>query len=96
METQISHIRQLRNSPSLPMAAILFPFVRPISPFRTTTFYSFNFAYKLLKQKLTATATVTNFLEKERKFKFLTENQNFITENRNEVLFRNFGLALNL
>jgi hypothetical protein len=70
------------------------PLRTPNITFPDNYFYSFNFAYKLLKQKLTATATVTNFLEKERKFKFLTENQNFITENRNEVLFRNFGLAL--
>jgi hypothetical protein len=70
------------------------PLRTPNTTFPDNYFYSFNFAYKLLKQKLTATATVVNFLEKERNFNSLTENQNFITENRNVALFRNFGLAL--
>jgi hypothetical protein len=58
-------------------------------------FYGFNFIYKIFKEKLTATASITNFLEDKRTLKFLTENDYFITENINRVPFRNFGLALN-
>jgi hypothetical protein len=43
---------------------------------------------------LTVTASVTNFLNKNRKLLYLTENENFITENTNIILFRNCGLAL--
>ncbi len=58
-------------------------------------FYGFNFIHKVFKQKLTVTASVMNFFKEDRKLVFLTENENFITENRNTIPFRNFGLALN-
>ena len=67
----------------------------PNATFPDNYFYGFNFGYKLFKQKLTVTANITNFLEKERKLIFLTENENFITGNTNHILFRNFGLSLN-
>ncbi len=58
-------------------------------------FYGFNFAYKVFKQKLTITASITNFFEEKRTLVFKTENEFFTTENRNINPFRNFGLALN-
>ncbi len=70
------------------------PLRMPNMTFPDNYFYGFNFGYKLFNQKLTITANITNFLEKERKLIFFTESENFITENRNNVLFRNFGLAL--
>jgi hypothetical protein len=71
------------------------PLRTPNNTFPDNYFYGLNFGYKLFKQKLTVTATATNFFEKERKLTFLTENENFITENVHTILFRNFGLALN-
>jgi len=70
------------------------PLRMPNMTFPDNYFYGFNFGYKVFKQKLTITASITNFFEKERKMSFLTESENFITENRNTVPFRNFGLAL--
>jgi hypothetical protein len=58
-------------------------------------FYGFNFIQKMFKEKLIVTGSITNFLQKERKLLSFTETNSFITENRNTVLFRNFGLALN-
>lgn len=71
------------------------PLRMPNSTFPDNYFYGLSFGYKLFKQKLTITANATNFFEKERKLRFFTENESFITENRNDILFRNFGLALN-
>ena len=71
------------------------PLRTPNTTFPDNYFYGFNFGYKLFKQKLTITASITNFLEEDRKLTYLTENEYFITENRNTVPFRNFGLALN-
>lgn len=71
------------------------PLRTPNNTFPDNYFYGLNFGYKLFKQKLTVTANITNFLEKERKLIFLTENENFTTQNTNHVLFRNFGLSLN-
>ena len=70
------------------------PLRTPNNTFPDNYFYGFNFIQKMLKEKLTLTASATNFLKKERTLIFLTENENFVTENRNNVLFRNFGLAL--
>lgn len=71
------------------------PLRTPNSTFPDNYFYGFNFGYKLLKQRLTITASATNFLEEKRKMRFFTENNSFITENINTIPFRNFGLALN-
>ncbi len=70
------------------------PLRMPNSTFPDNYFYGLNFAYKVFKQKLTITASITNFLEEKRTFTFKTENAFFITENRNTNPFRNFGLAL--
>ncbi|HEV7782101.1 MAG TPA: outer membrane beta-barrel protein [Chitinophagaceae bacterium] len=70
------------------------PLRTPNNTFPDNYFYGFNFAYKVFKQKMTITASATNFLEEKRKLVFLTENDFFVTENMNTVLFRNFGLAL--
>ena len=70
------------------------PLRMPNSTFPNNYFYGFSFAYKVFKQKLTITANATNFLNEKRELKFKTENEFFITENINTVLFRNFGLAL--
>jgi hypothetical protein len=70
------------------------PLRMPNSTFPDNYFYGFNFAYKVFKQKLTITASTTNFLEEKRTLRFLTENDFFITENINSIPFRNFGLAL--
>ena len=70
------------------------PLRTPNNTFPDNYFYSFNFGYKLFKQKLTVTANITNFLEKERRLIFFTENENFTTKNTQHVLFRNFGLSL--
>jgi hypothetical protein len=70
------------------------PLRTPNTTFPDNYFYTFNFIYKLLKEKLTVTASFTNLFEKERQFTSFTENPNFITENVNTVPFRNFGLAL--
>jgi hypothetical protein len=70
------------------------PLRMPNSTFPDNYFYGFNFAYKVFNQKLTITATITNFLETNRKLTFLTENENFTTRNTNTNPFRNFGLAL--
>lgn len=71
------------------------PLRTPNNTFPDNYFYGLNFGYKLFKQKLTVSANLTNFFEEERRLTFLTENQNFITENTNHILFRNFGLSLN-
>jgi hypothetical protein len=71
------------------------PLRTPNATFPDNYFYGCNFGYKVFKQKLTITATATNFFEKERKMRFVTENENFITENIHTVLFRNFGVSLN-
>jgi hypothetical protein len=70
------------------------PLRMPNSTFPDNYFYGINFGYKVFKQKLTITANFTNFLEEKRKLRFTTENDFFITENRNTILFRNIGLAL--
>jgi hypothetical protein len=70
------------------------PLRTPNNTFPDNYFYGFNFINKIFKEKLTVTASVTNFLNKNRKLLYLTENENFITENTNIILFRNFGLAL--
>ena len=70
------------------------PLRTPNNTFPDNYFYGFNFAYKLFKQKLTVTASITNFFEEKRKLIFKTENEFFITENTNTNPFRNFGLAL--
>lgn len=71
------------------------PLRSPNTTFPDNYFYGFNFIYKMFKEKLTVTASATNFFEERRKLTFITENENFITENVNRVPFRNFGLALN-
>jgi hypothetical protein len=70
------------------------PLRMPNSTFPDNYFYGFSFIQKLFKQKLSITATATNFLKEKRDLKFKTENGYFITENIHTVLFRNFGLAL--
>jgi outer membrane cobalamin receptor len=70
------------------------PLRMPNSTFPDNFFYAFNLAYKKFKQKLTITASATNFFEEKRKMRFYTENDFFKTENINTVMFRNFGLAL--
>jgi hypothetical protein len=70
------------------------PLRMPNMTFPDNYFYGFNFGYKLFRQKLTITASITNLFEKERTMNFLTESENFMTANRNTVPFRNFGLAL--
>ena len=70
------------------------PLRTPNNTFPDNYFYGFNFAYKVFKQKLTITASITNFFEEKRKLIFITENDYFITENTNTIPFRNFGLAL--
>lgn len=70
------------------------PLRMPNSTFPDNYFYGLNFGYKVFKQKLTITANFTNFFEEKRKLRFLTENENFVTENTNNILFRNVGLAL--
>ena len=70
------------------------PIRTPNNTFPDNYFYGYNFAHKFFKQKLTITATITNFFEEKRKLKFLTENENFVTENTHTIPFRNFGLAL--
>ncbi len=71
------------------------PLRTPNTSFPDNYFYGFNLIYKMFNNKLTVTGTAMNFLAKERKLIFRTENDFFVTENRNTVLFRNFGLALN-
>jgi outer membrane cobalamin receptor len=70
------------------------PLRTPNTTFPDNYFYGFSFIHKLFKEKMTITASVTNFLEEKRKLTSITENENFITENGNRVPFRNFGLAL--
>lgn len=70
------------------------PLRMPNSTFPDNYFYGFNFAYKVFRQKMTITASITNFLEEKRTLNFKTENEFFITENMNTNPFRNFGLAL--
>lgn len=70
------------------------PLRMPNASFPDNYFYGMNFAYKVFKQKLTITATMTNFFQERRKMTFVTENANFITRNTNITPFRNFGLAL--
>lgn len=71
------------------------PLRMPNATFPDNYFYALNFAYKVLKQKMTITASMTNFFEKERRLRFVTENEYFVTENRNNILFRNFALSVN-
>ncbi|MCE3281646.1 MAG: hypothetical protein K0Q66_383 [Chitinophagaceae bacterium] len=71
------------------------PLRTPNMSFPNNYFYGFNFIYKVLKQKMTLTATVNNFFEKDRKLTFLTENPYFITQNTNTIPFRNIGFSLN-
>ncbi|HYC27993.1 MAG TPA: outer membrane beta-barrel family protein, partial [Chitinophagaceae bacterium] len=71
------------------------PLRMPNTTFPNNYFYSLNFGYKLFKQKMTITASVTNIFEKERTMSFLTETAYFTTENINTVPFRSFGLSLN-
>ena len=71
------------------------PVRMPNVTFPDNYFYGFNFIYKVFKQKLSINASVTNFFQNKRTMHFRTENDYFITENTNTVLFRNFGLALN-
>lgn len=71
------------------------PLRTPNNSFPDNYFYGLNFIYKMFKNKLTVTATATNFFEKERTLRFRTENDFFTIDNRNTILFRNFGLALN-
>lgn len=71
------------------------PLRTPNNTFPDNYFYGLNFAYKVFKQKLTITASATNFFEEKRKLRFLTENNSFITENINTILFRNIGISLN-
>jgi outer membrane receptor protein involved in Fe transport len=75
-------------------AGYFMPLRTPNTSFPDNYFYVFNFAYKLFKEKLTITASTTNFLEKERTLTSLTENQSFVTENISTIPFRNFGLSL--
>jgi hypothetical protein len=70
------------------------PLRTPNNTFPDNYFYGVNFGYKVFKQKLTITANITNFFEDKRKLTFITENDFFVTENTNIILFRNFGLAL--
>jgi hypothetical protein len=70
------------------------PLRTPNTTFPDNYFYSFNFAYKLFKEKLTVTANIQNFLQEERKLISKTENQSFVTENISTIPFRIFGVAL--
>ncbi|RYZ00166.1 MAG: TonB-dependent receptor [Chitinophagaceae bacterium] len=70
------------------------PLRTPNTTFPDNYFYGFNFIQKLLKEKMTLTASVTNFFEKERRMTSFTESAGFITENVNTAPFRNFGLSL--
>lgn len=71
------------------------PLRTPNTTFPNNYFYNLTFAYKMLKEKMTVTASAMNFIEKDRKYTSVTENQYFITENRNQVPVRNFSLSLN-
>ena len=75
-------------------AGYFMPLRTPNSTFPDNYFYAFNFIYKVFKEKLTITASSTNFLKKERTLLSKTENQSFVTENIATIPFRNFGLAL--
>jgi hypothetical protein len=75
-------------------AGYFVPVRAPNSSFPDNYFYGVNFGYKVFKQKLTITATITNFFENKRNMYFITENENFKTRNVNTIPFRNFGLAL--
>jgi outer membrane receptor protein involved in Fe transport len=70
------------------------PVRMPNMTFPDNYFYTVGFGYKMFKQKLTVTASVTNFFEKERTMHFFTESLNFVTRNTNIVPFRNVGLAM--
>ena len=70
------------------------PLRMPNSTFPDNYFYGVNFIHKMFKQQLTVTASAQNFIKEKRTMSFLTENDYFITENRNTVLFRNIGLSL--
>lgn len=70
------------------------PLRTPNMTFPDNYFYSLNFGYKVFKQKMTITASITNFFENKRTMNFLTETEFFITRNTNTVPFRNVGLAL--
>jgi hypothetical protein len=71
------------------------PLRTPNMTFPDNYFYGFNFIYKMFKDKLSVTAGATNFFKENRKLIFLTENDYFITENRNTIPFRNLSFALN-
>ncbi|WP_345256351.1 outer membrane beta-barrel protein [Flaviaesturariibacter amylovorans] len=70
------------------------PLRMPNTTFPDNYFYGFNFIQKLLKEKLTVTASATNFFEGERRMRSFTETASFYTENVNYAPFRNFGLAV--
>lgn len=70
------------------------PLRTPNNSFPDNYFYGFSFSYKVFKQKLTITASTTNFFEEKRKLRFLTENDFFVTEAIHTNPFRNFGLAI--
>jgi hypothetical protein len=86
-----------KATPRLTMTAnsgYFVPLRMPNSTFPDNYFYAFNLGYKVFKQKLTITASATNFLEEKRTMTFKTENEFFLTENMNTSPFRNFGLSL--
>jgi hypothetical protein len=71
------------------------PLRMPNSTFPNNYFYTVTFAYKMMKEKLTMTASAMNFFAKDRQFISVTENQYFTTENVSTSPFRNFALSLN-
>jgi hypothetical protein len=71
------------------------PLRMPNSTFPDNYFYGLNFGYKVFKQKLTLTASFTNFLQERRTLLFRTENDFFTTENRHNNFFRSIGFSLN-
>jgi outer membrane receptor protein involved in Fe transport len=71
------------------------PLRMPNMTFPDNYFYSLTFAQRVLKDKLTVTASAMNFFEERRIFSSYTETDYFITENRNNTPFRNFALSLN-
>jgi hypothetical protein len=75
-------------------AGYFVPLRMPNATFPDNYFYGLNFGYKVFKQKLTFTASFTNFLQERRTLIFRTENDFFTTENRHNNLFRSLGLSL--
>jgi hypothetical protein len=70
------------------------PLRMPNATFPDNYFYSFNFIFKVFKEKMNLNASATNIFEQDRKLHFLTENQSFKSKTVNTIPFRNFGLAL--